>query len=191
MMAESPTTDHGVLVGLQPVLSGVSRTAEKFRDLEKKVAASGLSVSAVCRRADVDRSHFYAARRGEVVSRWWLRRCELAIEALLGGAVPEAEPSDLFLRVTYRAFLNEAARLYGIALAEAETGRQGDGARARHLALYLVNTELAVRQATLSRLFGVTRAAIKQALDAVEDRREDPAFDTAVAAIAARITGRT
>lgn len=151
-----------------------------------------MTIQSVCRRAGVAESYFYSARAGRYeVSRYWIRRCELALEALLGGDPSEAEPSDLFLRTTYRAFLSEAARHYGLDIEEAARGRQGEAAKARHLAIYLVNTELAVRQATLARLFGLTRSAIKQAIDAVEDRREDPGFDRAVAAIAARITGRT
>jgi AraC-like DNA-binding protein len=173
-------------------LSAHARTGPLFRALENKIQDSGLTVAAVCRRAGVSEGYFYDARTGRHgVSRWWVRRCELAIEALLGGDPSDAEPSDLHLTTIYRGFLAEACRHYGVELAEAGRAAQGPAVKARHLALYLVNTELAVRPATLARLFGVTRSAMTQALQAVEDRREDRGFDQAVTAMAARITGRT
>lgn len=173
-------------------LSGRPLPGSLFADLAKKIQEAGQTVRAVCQTARVAESHYYEVRAGtKVASRWWIRRCELALEQLLGGLKPAEEPSDHHVLLLYRAFLSEAARHYGLDIEEAARARQGEAAKARHLAIYLVNTELAVRQASLARLFGLTRSAISQAIEAVEDRREDAGFDKAVAAMGRRITGRT
>lgn len=175
-----------------PVLSAPVEIGPSLAALEEKILATGLSVSAVCRRAGVAVPHFYRARSGQRrASRWFIRRCDLALASLLAGDVEAGEPSYLHIRTIYRGFLAEACRLHRVDMDRALSAARGQAVQARHLAIYLVNTELAVRGATLARLFGLTRSAITQAVQAVEDRREDPAYDKAVAEIGARITGRT
>lgn len=195
MMTESPSAPKLIGARVSSVLAPLSAAAVSASDvssLEKKIQAAGGTILAVCQRARVSTSHFYAARSGQRrASRWFIRRCELALEALLAGDAEGGEPSDLYIRTVYRAYLAEACRLHQVEMARALTALQGPPVQARHLAIYLVNTELAVRGATLARLFGLTRSAITQAVQAVEDRREDPAYDKAVAEIGARITGRT
>lgn len=195
MMSESLARPKPQVLRVSSGVTELSAQAQNglcVASLEKKIRAAGLTILAVCQRARVTSQHFYMARAGtRRASRWYIRRCELALEALMGGDPPDAEPSDVHIRSLFAGFLSEACRFYRIEMDVARRALQGDGVKARHLALYLVNTELAIRPATLARLFGVTRAAMTMALRAVEDRREDPAFDSAVSAIAARITGRT
>lgn len=160
--------------------------------LQQKIVEAGCTRIAVCRRALVSTRHLELALAGRRrLTRWYIRRCELAIEALQGGDLGEAEPSIQHLTAIYRGFLAEACRLYGVDMDAARVATAGEGVRARHLALYLTNTELAIRGATLARLFGLTRAAVTLAIQGVEDRREDAAFDAEVSRIARRITGRT
>lgn len=60
-------------------------------------------------------------------------------------------------------------------------------AYARQLALYLANTSHDVPQVLLAQAAGITRAAVCQALQAIEDLREIPAFDVRVDAVAAEM----
>lgn len=192
MMLAASDTGDARRAGPRSVLSAGGPPVAPIDRLQKKISEAGLSISAVCRKAMVDERHFQRALKGEKrVTRWYIRRCELAIEALQGGDLGEAEPSIQHLTAIYRGLLAEACRYYGVDMDAARVATAGDGVRARHLALYLTNTELAIRGATLARLFGLTRAAVTLAIQGVEDRREDAAFDAAVSLIARRITGRT
>ena len=99
---------------------------------------------------------------------------------------------DDHLRAHYRAFLHQLG--FELSVSEGELrspSPRGQAAVARHAAWYLLSTEFAVRPARIADLFGVTRAAVTQALQAIEDRRDDPAFDRALETIGARIMGRT
>lgn len=79
------------------------------------------------------------------------------------------------------------ASFYGVTAADALAApgeeRTGDArwlaaARARQAAIYLVHVTLACSQAELGRAFGVSKVAIHLAVRAVEDRRDDPAFNS-------------
>ena len=187
---KSPAPAHA---GPGSALSGDARAAATITLFQKKICEAGSSVSAVCRRANVDERHFQRALRGEkTASRWFIRRCELALASLVSGEGMPAEPSEVYLRGCYRAFWHELARELGLATGEPfQREPRGPAAIARHGAWYLLSTEFAVRPARIADLFGVTRAAVTQALQAIEDRREDPAFDAALERIGARIMGRT
>lgn len=60
-------------------------------------------------------------------------------------------------------------------------------AYARQLALYLANTEHNVPQVRLAAVSGTVRSTVCRALQAIEDVREQAAFDRAVDAIAAEM----
>jgi hypothetical protein len=162
-------------------------------DLTKKIEATGCTITAVCRRANVTSQYFFMARAGSrQPSRWFIRRCELALASLVSGEGIPAEPSDQHLRAHYRAFLHQLGHELGVTEAELRSpAPRGQAAVARHAAWYLLSTEFAVRPARIADLFGVTRAAVTQALQAIEDRRDEPAFDRALETIGARIMGRT
>jgi hypothetical protein len=162
-------------------------------ELRKKIEEAGASVAAVCRRAGVDTPHFYRTAAGKkTASRWFIRRCELALDSLLSGEGMPADPGENHLRAHYRAFQHQLAEALGAAGADPDDRRPtGTAALARHAAWYLLSTEFAVRPARIADLFGVTRAAVTQALQAIEDRRDEPAFDAALETIGRRIMGRT
>jgi hypothetical protein len=175
------------------VLSEAPSSSSAIHSLQKKIWQAGSSVSAVCRRANIDERHFQRALLGDkAASRWFIRRCELALQSLVSGEGMPAEPSEIHLRAHYRAFLHQLGVELGVSEAELRSAApRGQAAVARHAAWYLLSTEFAVRPARIADLFGVTRAAVTQALQTTEDRRDDPAFDRALETIGARIMGRT
>jgi hypothetical protein len=196
MMTESlpaPKSPRRVVSSGVTELSVSPVSAGDMQALTKKIQGRGLTIMAVCRRAGVTTQHFYMARAGSrTASRWFIRRCELALASLVSGEGMPAEPSEVYLRGCYRAFWHELARELGLAEGEPfQRQPTGPATIARHGGWYLLSTELAVRPARIADLFGVTRAAVTQALQAIEDRREDPAFDAALERIGARIMGRT
>lgn len=193
MMAAPGKSAAASNAGPGSVLSAQARDARAIVVLQKKIWEAGSSVSAVCRRANVDERHFQRALLGEkTASRWFIRRCELALDSLLSGEGMPADPGENHLRAHYRAFQHQLADALGAAGADPDDRRPtGTAALARHAAWYLLSTEFAVRPARIADLFGVTRAAVTQALQAIEDRRDEPAFDAALETIGRRIMGRT
>jgi hypothetical protein len=193
MMAAQGKSPAPRNAGPGSVLSAPRPSADGMHQLQKKIWEAGSSVSAVCRRANVDERHFQRSLLGEkTASRWFIRRCELALASLVSGEGMPAEPSEIYLRGCYRAFWHQLAGELGLAEGEPfQRQPTGPAALARHGAWYLLSTEFAVRPARIADLFGVTRAAVTQALQAIEDRRDDPAFDAALDRIGARIMGRT
>lgn len=174
-------------------LSGDASGPDQMWSLTKKIEVAGCTITAVCRRASVSTQHFHMARAGSrQPSRWFIRRCERALASLVSGEGMPAEPGDDHLRAHYRAFLHQLGVELGVTEGELRSpAPRGQAAVARHAAWYLLSTEFAVRPARIADLFGVTRAAVTQALQAIEDRRDEPAFDRALETIGARIMGRT
>lgn len=62
-------------------------------------------------------------------------------------------------------------------------------AAARQLAMYLVNVKLEYTMTQVGGLFGRDRTTVAHACMAVEDRRDEPAFDEAVSLLEAEIDG--
>lgn len=65
----------------------------------------------------------------------------------------------------------------------------GDRPDLRRIALYLSVTGLELQQQEAAAVAGVTRAAVCLALQAIEDRRDDPAFERAIAHCEAVLLG--
>lgn len=193
MMAAEGKSVSGHQPGSGRLLSARQEPATSSNLLRKKIEDAGCTISAVCRRAGVTDRHFRKeAGADRPASRWFIRRCELALQSLVSGEGMPAEPSEIHLRAHYRAFLHQLGVELGVAEAELRSpAPRGQAAVARHAAWYLLSTEFAVRPARIADLFGVTRAAATQALQTTEDRRDDPAFDRALETIGARIIGRT
>lgn len=193
MMAAGTKSPASRVFGCATLLSAPAADEPPIRVLEKKIVASACTVKAVCARAGVSHQFFYASLAGKrQPSRGFIRRCELALQSLVSGEGMPAEPSEIYLRACYRAFLHQLGVELGVTEAELRAAAPRNlAAVARHAAWYLLSTEFAVRPARIADLFGVTRAAVTQALQAIEDRRDDPAFDRALETIGARIMGRT
>lgn len=127
-----------------------------------------------------------------------LKRLQRALDAQARptGATGDDKRPALILAV-WAGFLAHTAPFYGVSVDEARdraTFRSFDPrahaiSRARQAAIYLTNTALDVPQHELARCFGLTRAAICIAMRAVEDRRDDAAFDAMLAGASRAITG--
>lgn len=193
MTAAEGKSPAGHVSGQLPTLSAGDRMTEAMAGLAEKISTANVTVMAIVRRAGVSAPMFYRALKGErQPSRWFIRRCERALASLVSGEGMPAEPGDDHLRAHYRAFLHQLGVALGVTEGELRSpAPRGLAAVARHGAWYLLSTEFAVRPARIADLFGVTRAAVTQALQATEDRRDDPAFDRALETIGARIMGRT
>ena len=61
---------------------------------------------------------------------------------------------------------------------------------ARGLAAYLMHVELELDQVTCARVLPITRQAIGQAAEKIEELREDPAMDAAIEILAADVRRR-
>ncbi len=61
--------------------------------------------------------------------------------------------------------------------------------RVRREAIYLVNTELAVAQATIARLFGISPPMVNRIVASVEASRDDAVTDGRLARVAGLVTG--
>ena len=101
-------------------------------------------------------------------------------------ASPVAEP-NLLCAIAARL----AANHYEVALADiaARTRRSRRATRARHVAMYLAHVVFGVNLAAIGIVFGRSRRSAARACGLVEDARDDPAFDAALAGleISARI----
>jgi hypothetical protein len=84
-----------------------------------------------------------------------------------------------------------AASHYDISLADigARTRRSRRAARARHVAMYLAHVAFGLSLAAIGIAFGRSRRSTAHACARIEDARDDPAFDAAIAGleISARI----
>jgi hypothetical protein len=114
-------------------------------------------------------------------------------------AVPTCTPA--MARRVYETWLVAVCRHQGLRpnAVKAQLARPGRpnfdpqwraAAYARQLALYLANTEHCVPQKLLAEVAGITPAAVCLALQAIEDVRENRAFDRAVDAVAAAMEMR-
>ncbi len=74
------------------------------------------------------------------------------------------------------------ARRFEVALTEigAPTRRSPQTARARQAAMYLAHVALGVRFASVGEGFGRDRSTASYACRRIEDKRDDPAFDSAL-----------
>jgi hypothetical protein len=84
-----------------------------------------------------------------------------------------------------------AASHYEVTLADiaARTRRSRRATRARHVAMYLAHVAFGLNLASVGVVFGRSRRSAARACGLVEDARDDPAFDAALAGleISARI----
>lgn len=82
-----------------------------------------------------------------------------------------------------------AAAAYRIALADIASPRRGRArvALARHLAIYLQHVAFGATLSACGRLFARDRASVRHACARIEDARDDPGFDRAVAGLEAAL----
>jgi hypothetical protein len=126
-------------------------------------------------------------------------RLERAFDRL--GKAPRTDLLEVELvRATYRGFVVVLCDHFDVtpddvAGADPRAGATADPhwracAHVRQAAIYLTNTALGLKQRRLAEVLELTPAAVCLALQAVEDRRDDPEFDAAIRRAARTITGR-
>lgn len=127
-----------------------------------------------------------------------LARLDQALARLRLGQIPAGE-HERALNATYRAALALAALSLGCDPADAQASAPAAratasaewtaAARARRLALYLLNAGLGFKITAIARVAGVTKQAVSLAVRDIEDARDDNGFDGVVARLTAALTG--
>jgi hypothetical protein len=80
------------------------------------------------------------------------------------------------------------AQASGMPLAKVLRPRRHRERRQRHLAMYLAHVACARPQSDVSRAAGVTKRALRFAVQAIELRRDDPTFDDLVTRLEEELT---
>lgn len=151
-----------------------------------------MSLGAVARHAEVNRSHLYQLRKGH-------HRASKPTVAKLKSALAARQRHDHLgagmMRASYRAALIVAALLLGldpdqVLASPAAANRPANrawrqAAMARRLALYGCNVGLGMSQSEAARAAGLTRAAVSLGIKKIEDLRDDAQFDL----LAAKLEG--
>jgi hypothetical protein len=170
----------------RPELSKTQLRHDFFAQARKKIEALGLTPRRVCEVAGFPYRAWQRCagghrRMGRATAGRLMRAAEGLVEGLRG---PAAELSDREALTAYRAFRTAWAP-------DTDAASTAEASLARRVAWYLVSVELGARPSQVAHLAGVTRAAATQWLQAVEDAREDAAFEGRVEACARKIMGRT
>jgi transcriptional regulator with XRE-family HTH domain len=169
-----------------------------FAEIDQKRSALGLPAYALCRRAGVAYSTYWRLKTGGGPARsLTLRRLS---EALAGQTREPARIARPLIQQYFSTVHAICAQALGIDEAEAiNVNPHGNKPRdkgwlsqmqARRLATYLVVTVGNVRSAELAREIGVSKQAVSKSLKAVEDLRDDPAFDSLLDKVADLMRGR-
>lgn len=165
-------------------------------EIEERRLAAGLSVTELARRAGIT-AYWYRTlrRRRSSPKSSVLRKLDRAFDAPPSFAVSEVARA----RSMWGAMVMALAEGHGVTAADVvasdpRAGKTADRtwsacARVRQAAIYLVVTKFGVPQRRLAEALDLTPAAVCLALKAVEDRRDDPAFDAALDRAARMITG--
>lgn len=153
--------------------SSVGRVAQ----INRSRIAAGLSHDDLCRRAKATTRNWFRVLRGEQeASNALLIRLEAALDA------PREAKAPRVIAAFHRLVMQLIAQRMGFdvpTLLATDFSKQRPGlplwlraARIRQMAIYITAVELEVSNADLGRAIGDTRANIKYARDAIEDRRE-------------------
>lgn len=181
-------------------LSATPVSAGRIVALEKKRKAAKVSQAVLASMAAMSlRSYTRLLLKADCVDAATVDRLDRALDRL-----EKAPRSDLLevelIRATYRGFVVVLCDHFGVTPDDVENADPRAGATAdphwracahvRQAATYLTNTALGLKQRRLAEVLELTPAAVCLALQAVEDRRDDPAFDAMIRRAAKTITGR-
>ena len=177
-----------------------AKRAEALRAIDAQRAARRISITQLAGAAGISERWLTTLRRKpELASARVLTRLRRAIADLAG---PPAAPGGALVTASMVGFLAMICFRQGLDFADVceQLGRRGEctgdpqwrsAARARELALYLVNTIGDVPQREIARAVGLTPAAVCIALARAEGRRDDDAIYTAdMLAVTRMVTGR-
>lgn len=159
--------------------------------LEQRRAGLGVTRSLMVARAGLTLrtyQRFLAGQRRPLSAT--VKRLARALDELAGArpapvVSPSRERRAAEIRACWNGFLSFVAPHYGLTADEIRAtrnfrsfdGRVHAARRAQQAAIYLVSVVLEAGQAEIARALGLTPAAVCIALQAVEDRRDDPVFD--------------
>lgn len=159
--------------------------------LDALIDRSGLADSAIERMAGLSNSYLYRMRQGSFpVTRRTLTRVRLAISRLRRG---ETNPNEVMPSGSYRLAIAYVAMMLAMKpedILAADPARRATAdavwmkaANGRRLALYIANQYLNVPQAELARAARLTKSAVSQAMNAIEDERGDRELELLLAAV--------
>lgn len=181
-------------------LSGAGLGGLRIASLEKKRKAQRLSQGRLADQAGISESTYRRVlKSADQVSPALLDRLERALAHLL--QVPRVDLLEKALVLSaYRGFVAVLCDHFHVTPADVEDADPRAGATAdphwracahvRQAAIYLTNTALGLKQRRLAEVLALTPAAVCLALQAVEDRRDDPDFDAVLRRAAKTIAGR-
>jgi hypothetical protein len=172
-----------------------------FSAIDDAKRSLGLSDYALCQEAGVHCSTYYRLKKNPEMNAGvaTFRRLWAAIERLRRGRASEDVPRPI-LAQAFKSYLVAAAMAEGLSLEDVlvfdpHENRPRDPAwlrisRVRQAAIYLTVTEHNVAGGRLADAVGVSKQAISKSLGAVEDRRDDPAWDALLDRIPQLMKGR-
>lgn len=170
--------------------------------LMKKVDAtrrqSGISIAKLCAAAKVHPNTYRELRRGACTPlEITLDKFTRALDRIRTGKAQEVAPPQVVagfhrllmqLIATQMGFDHELLLATDFSVQRPSNPQWLRAARIRQMAIYVVAVELQVSNADLGRALGDTRANIKFARDAIEDRREDGnEIDSALTAVSLHV----
>ena len=159
-------------------------------EIEAVRLRAGVSQGALVRAAGLSESQYRRYLRGRCeVAASVARRLVAALARLARSSSPASMP-ETGLLAAYSGFLMHAAGFYGLTAPETRFLLQGEertgdprwlaAARARQAAIYLTITAVGTSQHRVAKALALTPSAVCQALRAVEDRRDEEAFDAMI-----------
>jgi hypothetical protein len=192
--APKTDSDGKYVLKLSAKLAAIEAERKRLR-----VTMAALSIAAGLNANFYTRIHKSPAnvRRSSIAA----LRAGLRVLALKSRRRNLGEDDKALIISTFNSFLMALARANGMAIEDVrgELARTGVcSARAtwrrasaiRQAAIYLTNTALGVPQFRLARALDLTAAAVCLAIRAVEDRRDDAAFDAVLTQTEILVTGR-
>lgn len=175
------------------VHSGSSSVDTRITAVERRRVTAGMSHSALCLAAGIEANNWHKLRRGtHRPSDLTLRKLNAALDA-----PRQAKPAQIvagFHRLVMQLIALEMKFDVNTLLATDFSVQRPSNpqwlraARIRQMAIYITTVELQLSNADLGRALGDTRANIKFARDAIEDRREDGnEIDLALSAVSLQV----
>jgi transcriptional regulator with XRE-family HTH domain/DNA-binding XRE family transcriptional regulator len=172
----------------------------ELAEIEERRQALGIAKAALARAAGIAASYYSYFLLGNRVQPRpdMIARLRMALERLRRGQVSNSN-RDYAVAVSYRlavALAADALQVDAGLVHRSDPGRRAthsaswmSAAEVRRLACYLLNVGIGFTQADTARAAGLTKQGVCEAVRAIEDRREDPAFEALVEKLTTAIMG--
>jgi len=161
--------------------------ALNFLEIDNRRQAAGVSVYGLCQKAHVSPLTYRRLKTQRTKRPWPSTLARL--DAALGGqrVAPPRKLSSEQIRPYFNLVLAYCCRAAGlshfdIVATDPHANRPRDlnwlaAIHARQVAIYVLNTESNIRCTDIAKALGVTKQAISKTLKAMEDKRDEPAFE--------------